>query len=61
MTKFVGLILGIGYLAGILWLESANSGVKRWPGVIALLVAMLIHTVMYVLCKNYRQKVSILT
>lgn len=61
MTQLAGLILGVGSLAGILWLESANSGETRWPGVLALLAAVLIHAVMYVLCKKRGQKVSVLT
>lgn len=61
VPQFAGLILGVGSLAGILWLESINSGEKRWPGVLALLAAVVIHAVMYVLCKKRGQKVSVLT
>ncbi len=56
ITQLAGLILGVSSLAGILWLESANSGETRWPGVLALLSAVLIHTVMYVLYKSVGKK-----
>ncbi len=61
MMQFAGLILGVSSLSGILWLESTNSKETCWPGVLALLTAVLIHAVMYVLCKKRGEKVSVLT
>ncbi|MFI8418668.1 DMT family transporter [Serratia sp. NPDC078593] len=61
ISQLTGLIIGVASLSGILWQESTTSGETRWPGVVALLVAVLIHAVMYVLCKKRGQKVSVLT
>ncbi len=59
--QLLGLILGVGSLSSILWLESTHSEETWWPGVLSLLIAMLMHAIMYVLCKNSRQQVSVLT
>ncbi|CAI1602804.1 putative DMT superfamily transporter inner membrane protein [Serratia quinivorans] len=61
ISQLTGLIIGVISLSGILWLESTGSGETRWPGVAALLAAVFIHAVMYVLCKKHGQKVSVLT
>lgn len=61
ILQLVGLILSVSSLAIILWLESTHTGESRGRGVLALLTAMLIHAVMYVLCKKSAEKVSVLT
>lgn len=61
ISQLSGLIIGVISLSGILWLESTGSGENRWPGIAALLAAVFIHAVMYVLCKKHGQQISVLT
>ncbi|VAX76548.1 Putative protein pagO [Serratia symbiotica] len=61
IRQLAGLILGVSSLSAILWLESTNNREIQWPGVLALLTAVLIHAFMYVLCKKRGQQVSVLT
>lgn len=61
ISQLSGLIIGVISLSGILWLESTGSGENRWPGIAALLAAVFMHAVMYVLCKKHGQQISVLT
>ncbi|MGQ8816180.1 DMT family transporter [Serratia sp. NA_13] len=61
ISQLTGLIIGVISLSGILLLESTGNGENRWPGIAALLAAVFIHAVMYVLCKKHGQKISVLT
>jgi len=61
LQQLIGLAISIGALGTILWHETHAGGVSQLKGIIALVVAVLIHALMYVQCKKRCTGISVLS
>jgi len=59
--QIIGLIVSIIALIGILLEESQESAAGAWRGVMALTAAVLMHAVMYAVCKKCGYTISVVT
>ncbi|BEO21318.1 drug/metabolite transporter DMT permease (plasmid) [Serratia marcescens] len=56
-----GLTVAIIALTGILLAETTSTAESHWPGIIALVSAVMIHAIIYTQCKKRSCKVSVIT
>ncbi|PIJ52218.1 EamA family transporter [Erwinia sp. OLTSP20] len=61
LQQLTGLVISTGTLCVILWHETRSSGETLLQGVVALVVAVLMHATMYVQCKKRCAGISVLS
>ncbi|KNC93746.1 DMT family transporter [Trabulsiella odontotermitis] len=59
--QLAGLAIAVAALAGILFEESERSRDSHWPGMLALVSAVVIHAIIYTQCKKRSCSTSVIT
>ncbi|WP_436883408.1 DMT family transporter [Enterobacter asburiae] len=60
-TQLVGMVIVMLALGVIIIQESGTTEIESWKGVVAILMAVALHAVVYVQCKKYCAGISVLT
>jgi putative membrane protein PagO len=60
-VQIAGLTVAMGALAGILFEESGSTRGSHWPGILALVSAVVIHAIIYTQCKKRSCTTSVIT
>lgn len=61
LQQLVGLAISIGALGTIIWHETQANGESQLKGIVALVIAVLIHAFMYVQCRKRCCGISVLS
>ena len=60
-VQLAGLAMAMASLAGILFEETENTHGSHWPGMLALVCAVVMHAIIYTLCKKRSCTTSVIT